>query len=324
MSVFVHPQGLCESVQVGEGTRVWAFAHVLPRAKIGTDCNICDHVFIENDVTLGDRVTVKCGVQIWDGIAIGNDVFIGPNATFTNDRFPRSLQRLAEYPKTVVEDGASIGGNCTILPGLRIGRKAMIGAGAVVTKDVPPLAIVMGNPAKITGYVDTLVHPGATGTRTADGSVSASSVDGVKLFNLRLVEDLRGDLSVGEFGAQIPFQPKRYFIVFNVPNGNVRGEHAHCVCEQFLVCVKGSLAVIVDNGEHREEFVLDRPSLGLYLPPMIWGIQYRYSADAVLMVFASELYDPQDYIRDYDAFLKRIAAKPAGPRRAGGRRAELK
>ncbi len=91
----VHPQGLCETTHVGEGTRIWAFSHVLPGASLGRDCNICDHVFIENDVVLGDRVTVKCGVQLWDGLRIEDDVFIGPNATFTNDRFPRSKQ----YPE---------------------------------------------------------------------------------------------------------------------------------------------------------------------------------------------------------------------------------
>ena len=93
MSAFVHPQGLCESPTVGDGTRIWAFAHVLPGARIGRDCNICDHVFVENDVVIGDRVTLKCGVQLWDGLRVGDDVFVGPNATFCNDEFPRSRQR---------------------------------------------------------------------------------------------------------------------------------------------------------------------------------------------------------------------------------------
>lgn len=150
---YVHELGRCESSQVGQGTRVWAFAHVLPGAKIGRDCNICGHVFIENDVVLGDRVTVKNGVQIWDGIRLENDVFVGPNATFTNDRFPRSRVIPVEFLTTVVHEGASIGANATILPGISIGTKAMIGAGCVVTRDVPPYAIVVGNPGKIIGYV---------------------------------------------------------------------------------------------------------------------------------------------------------------------------
>src|SRR5688500_9758190 len=116
-NIFVHPQALCESANLGEKTRVWAFAHVLPGARIGRDCNICDGVFVENDVVIGDRVTVKCGVQVWDGVRLEDDVFVGPNATFTNDPFPRSRQRPAKFAETVVKKGASIGANATILPG---------------------------------------------------------------------------------------------------------------------------------------------------------------------------------------------------------------
>src|ERR1700761_3859061 len=140
MGFFVHELGRCESAHVGDGTRVWAYAHVLPGARIGADCNICDQVFIENDVVVGDRVTVKCGVQLWDGLRVENDVFIGPNATFTNDRFPRSKQYPEKFAETVVEQGASVGANATILPGLRLGRHCMVGAGAVVTRSVPPYA----------------------------------------------------------------------------------------------------------------------------------------------------------------------------------------
>ncbi|MCU1236057.1 MAG: WxcM domain protein C-terminal domain protein, partial [Candidatus Solibacter sp.] len=139
-SYIKHPTAIVESQSVGEGTRVWAFAHILPGAVIGAECNICDHTFIENDVRLGDRVTLKCGVQVWDGITMEDDVFVGPNATFSNDPFPRSRQHPAEFARTLIKRGASIGANATILPGLTIGEKAMIGAGAVVTHDVPPMA----------------------------------------------------------------------------------------------------------------------------------------------------------------------------------------
>ena len=154
MSFYVHPQALCESASIGEKTRVWAFAHILPGAVIGSDCNICDHVFIENDVKVGNRVTVKCGVQLWDGLTVEDDVFIGPNATFTNDIFPRSKVYPEQFLKTLVKKGASIGANATILPGLVIGEGAMVAAGAVVTKSVPDGAIVMGNPARVTGSVE--------------------------------------------------------------------------------------------------------------------------------------------------------------------------
>ncbi len=151
--VSIHPTALCESRKVGVGTRVWAFVHILPGASIGRDCNICDGVFIENDVTVGDRVTVKCGVQLWDGLRLEDDVFVGPNATFTNDRFPRSRIYPGEFALTVVRSGASIGANATILPGVEIGTGAMVGAGAVVTRNVPPRALVVGNPAR---FVRTL------------------------------------------------------------------------------------------------------------------------------------------------------------------------
>src|SRR5678816_3436222 len=132
VNFFVHPRALCESTNIGEKTRIWAFAHVLPGARIGGDCNICDHVFIENDVVIGDRVTIKSGVQLWDGIELEDDVFVGPNATFTNDPFPRSKHVPTAFSRTLVKRGASIGANATILPGLTIGSHAMVGAGAVV------------------------------------------------------------------------------------------------------------------------------------------------------------------------------------------------
>jgi UDP-2-acetamido-3-amino-2,3-dideoxy-glucuronate N-acetyltransferase len=303
---FVHPQGLCESSNVGKGTRIWAFAHVLPGAVLGCDCNICDHTFIENDVVLGDRVTIKCGVQLWDGVRLEDDVFVGPNATFTNDHFPRSKQRPTEFLETVVSRGASIGANATILPGVSIGQNAMVGAGAVVTHDVPPNAIVVGNPARIVGYADTgeAVHSTRLLSASAGGPlVQETRVAGVTLHRLKLVKDMRGSLSVAEYSRDIPFTPQRYFLVFDVPSAEVRGEHAHYVCHQFLVCAKGQVAVVADDGVRREEYRLDSPDVGVYLPPMVWGIQYRYSADAVLLVFASHAYDPHDYIRNYDEFL---------------------
>ena len=151
MDYFMHSHALVESRQIGKNTRIWAFAHVLPNASIGADCNICDYVFIENDVIIGNRVTIKCGVQIWDGIQLEDDVMVGPNATFTNDLYPRSKQPF-ELRRTVVKRGASIGANATILCGITIGEGAMVGAGAVVLKDVPPHAVVVGNPARIIRY----------------------------------------------------------------------------------------------------------------------------------------------------------------------------
>ncbi len=302
MDYFVHASGICESKKVGKSSRIWAFAHVLPGAVLGEDCNICDHVFIENDVVLGDRVTVKCGVQLWDGITVEDDVFIGPNATFTNDPFPRSKQKRQAVARTVIARGASIGANATVLSGLTIGQSAMVGAGAVVTRSVPPYAIVMGNPARIVGYADSQPMQDVVAGSATDGA-GKTAVHGVTLNKLPLVHDLRGNLVVGEFEKNIPFAVKRFFMVFDVPSEETRGEHAHKSCQQFLVCVKGSVSVVADDGENRQEFRLDQPDIGVYLPAGVWGIQYKYSADALLMVFASEYYDADDYIRSYEGFV---------------------
>ena len=292
----------------------------MPGARVGEDCNICDHTFIENDVVIGDRVTIKCGVQIWDGTSIDDDVFIGPNATFTNDHFPRSKQhqRLQDIPRTHVKAGASIGANATLLPGITIGERAMIGAGAVVTRDVPPDTIVVGNPGRIVGYVGAQGAPlaptqriaaaaEAVGSSVKRSSVKRSSVKNVTLHRMPLVEDLRGHLSFGETARPIPFQIERYFLVFDVPGQHIRGEHAHRRQRQFLICVNGSCNVVVDDGSAREEFVLDHPSIGLYVPEMVWAVQYKYSSGAVLLVFSSGCYDASDYIRDYDEFRREVS-----------------
>lgn len=145
---FIHKLADVQSEKIGAGTRIWQFCVVLPGAEIGENCNICAHVLIENDVRIGNSVTVKSGVQLWDGITVEDGVFIGPNATFTNDLFPRSKVYPEKFERTVLKRGCSIGANATILAGTVIGENAMIGAGAVVTKDVPANAVVVGNPAR--------------------------------------------------------------------------------------------------------------------------------------------------------------------------------
>jgi UDP-2-acetamido-3-amino-2,3-dideoxy-glucuronate N-acetyltransferase len=308
MSYFVHPKGLCESPKVGAGTRIWAFAHILDGAVIGRDCNICDHVFIEEQVVLGNRVTVKSGVQLWNGLIVEDDVFIGPNATFANDRFPRSNQHQATFPVTTICRNASIGAGATILPGLTIGHNAMIGAGSVVTSSVQPNAILTGNPARVVGYVDT--KRGGVTYRTvpplgdAFPSVAQTTVEGVALHRLKRVDDMRGNLLVGEFRRELPFVPARFFTIFDVPGTRVRGEHAHHHCEQFLICLRGNCSIVVEDGRNREEIPLDSPDFGAYVPPMIWTTLYKFSSDAVLLVFASAHYDPEDYIRDYEVYLR--------------------
>ncbi len=146
--IFIHPTADVQTHRIGSQTRIWQFAVVLQGASIGENCNINSHTFIENDVVIGNNVTVKCGVYLWDGIRIHDNVFIGPNATFTNDKFPRSKQYPTRFQSILIEEGASIGANATILGEITIGKHAMIGAGSVVTKNVPANELWVGNPAR--------------------------------------------------------------------------------------------------------------------------------------------------------------------------------
>jgi len=301
-AAFIHPLAVVEpGARIGQRSRIWQFCVVLPGAMIGEDCNVCAHCLIEGGVTVGARVTIKSGVQLWNGTSLHDDVFVGPNVTFTNDLFPRSRQRPEEFSRTTVRSGASIGANATILPGITIGRRAMVGAGAVVTRDVPAYAIVKGNPALITGYVqDRKSAP----PEVLHSVLPVPKISGVGLVKLVKRSDLRGDLLVAELQNDIPFPVRRLFFVMNVPSHHVRGEHAHKQCHQLLVCLQGSVTAKADNGTAREEWVLDSPDVGLHIHPMTWAGQYKYSQNAVLAVFASHAYDPDDYIRDYEDYIK--------------------
>lgn len=309
---FAHPAAIVESTRIGEGTRIWAFAHILPNAVIGAGCNICDHVFVENDVQVGDRVTIKCGVQLWDGVTLEDDVFVGPNATFSNDPFPRSKRPPTVFERTLVKQGASIGANATILPGITVGRNAMVAAGAVVTHDVPTNAIVAGNPAAIHGYVGARPEAKAEHLEASRSpEPGPTSVHGVTLHRLSTFEDLRGRALVGEMTAGLPFSPMRFLVVSDVPTREVRGERAHKTQEQFVVCLRGSCWLLVDDGEHRLQLALNDPTLGVHISSGVWSSQYRFSSDAMLLVLNSSTYDPTDYIREYDEFLA-FAMRPGG------------
>lgn len=178
-SYYKHPQALVETEQIGEGTTIWAFVHVLHNVVIGSHCNICDHCFIEGGVRIGNEVTVKTGVSIWNGVTLEDKVFVGPNAVFTNDLLPRSKNVEYQMLATQVKTGASIGANATILSGITIGRFALVGIGSVVTRDVPDYALVYGNPARQHGWVD---EQGNKLVNQADGNWQ--SPDGKKVYQL--------------------------------------------------------------------------------------------------------------------------------------------
>lgn len=152
--MFIHPLSDVHSCSIGMGTRIWQYSVILEGAVIGENCNVCAHTLIESDVIVGNNVTIKSGVYLWDGITIENNVFLGPSVTFTNDKYPRSKVYPDEYMRTYIKEGASLGANATVLPGITIGRNSMVGAGAVVTKNVPDNVLVVGNPAKIVKILD--------------------------------------------------------------------------------------------------------------------------------------------------------------------------
>ena len=179
-NAFIHERAMVDNgVIIGANTRVWGFTHLLAGAQVGENCNICEQVFIEGDVVIGNRVTVKCGVQLWDGLRVDDDVFIGPNVTFTNDPFPRSKQYPTDFLKTVVKKGASIGGGAVILPGLTIGEGAMVGAGAVVTRAVADGALVAGNPARLLRWLEAAPNDSASITTDPQGSVGEGQNPGI-------------------------------------------------------------------------------------------------------------------------------------------------
>jgi UDP-2-acetamido-3-amino-2,3-dideoxy-glucuronate N-acetyltransferase len=295
----IHEQAIVETSTLGEDSSVGAFARVLAQARIGRDARIGDHVLVENDVVLGDSVTVMNGVQLWNGLRVEDAVSIGPNVSFA-------------YPDrqliTTLRAGCSIGAGATILAGVTVGPDAVVEAGAVVTRDVPPHAIVTGNPARIRGYAGAERAPFKGSPSAGAASPDTPGVGGVRLIDLHSVSDLRGNLSVAEVGAQLPFAPKRIFFVHDVPTAEVRGEHAHRRLEQVLICVSGTVSVVVDDGSARAEFTLDSVDRALHIPPRVWAIQYAYTNDAVLLVLASEEYDSDEYIRDYGEFQEIVSS----------------
>lgn len=217
---------------------------------------------------------------------------------------------------TIVRRGVHIAAGAVIGPAVELGREARVQPGAVVLSSVPPYSIVRGNPAQIVGYSADLGEPRAAtpgifvfdraGVPVERPTAHPLGVGEAAVYQMPRVADLRGALSVGEFGDNFPFVPKRYFIVFDVPSQELRGEHAHVECHQFLICIHGSCRALIDNGVARREVLLNGPDIGLYMPPLLWGTQHRYTSGAVVLVLASHHYDPTDYIRSYEEFRSEV------------------
>ncbi|MCU1293707.1 MAG: WxcM domain protein C-terminal domain protein [Bryobacterales bacterium] len=278
-------------------------ARVLSGAKVGDGCTIEDHTLIEPAVIIGAGVTIRFGVAIRNGTVIEDGVLIGANVSFSDELGPKS-------GTTIVKQYATIGAQAVIRSGVTIGERAIVHPGSFVTESVPPLAIVQGNPAHIVGYNGVQPQARRPGVRSAEVvGVAGTTIDGVTLHRLPSAADMRGQLSYAEIGQHVPFEVKRFFLVYGVAGKEVRGEHAHRNLRQFLVCVHGECSVMADDGSRREEFLLDDPTLGLLLPPMVWAVQYKHAADAVLLVLASDRYDSDDYIRDYSEFLHCLARR---------------
>ena len=215
----------------------------------------------------------------------------------------------------VVRDHVRLDAACIIGEGVTIGQGAWVRAGAVVLRSVPANAIVEGNPAQVVGYLNGAHTERRPDPRHVDihglGNLARPAqvdleVGDSTLYLMRRITDTRGALTVGEVPTEVPFAPARYFVVFDVPSLELRGEHAHKQCQQFLICLHGSCRVLLDDGVQRCEVTLDRPDMGVFMPEMIWGTQYRYSSDAVLLVFASRTYEVNDYLRTYDEFLAEL------------------
>ena len=299
MSTFIDPSARFEAEDLGAGSRVLAFTRVGRGVKIGRNCAIHDHAVLVGDVTLEDDVAVQMSARLLGSVHLEQGVAVGAGALVGAG----SLD--GEPSKSIVHRFASIGVNATVLPGVVIGRRAVVEPGSVVTENVPANAVVTGNPATIVSYVDTGDDetPSEMTTAVLLADVGNTRVRGVTLHGLTHARDLRGTLTAAEFAA-LPFAPRRFFTVYDVPSESVRGAHAHRECSQFLVCLAGSVSCLVDDGATRDEVRLENPAIGLHIPPMIWGTQWRYTRDALMLVLASNPYDPDDYIRDYEEFLE--------------------
>jgi acetyltransferase-like isoleucine patch superfamily enzyme len=282
------------SPSLGKEVVVGPFSVIAPGATIGTGTRLGSHVVVEADAVIGVGSTIGSGTIVSGSVRVGPAVTIGANCVLGAGDHDTSAKT-----RVRIDRGCAIGSAVTVVGGVWIGADAEIRSGSLVVRDVPAGTIVEGSPARIVGYVDHA--PEARAGKLGAPTPVAGLAGGCGILALTAVRDLRGDLAALEHDL-LPFAPRRSFLVYNVPSIEIRGEHAHRSCHQLLVAVSGSLRVGLDDGLHRDDVHLDSPAVGLHIPPMVWGIQYRFSPDAILLVLASEPYDASEYIRDYDEF----------------------
>ncbi len=289
--------------------------HIDPSASLGTrvkieaGVNIGPKCVLDGDTNIGARTTLLGGVILAHDTEIGSDCHVEANVSTTSIM----VGSIPGSTTIVVGPHSHIGAGAVLMTGVKIGRGAWVEAGSVVGRDVPAHSIVRGNPGTVVGFRGGSTRSASdmfgTNVDAKAFGIADCAVAGVKIYRFPRIADSRGSLTFGEFGRNIPFTPKRYFLVFNVPQNELRGGHAHATCQELIFCIGGSVAVVVDDGRIREEFVLDSPDLGLFLPGRVWGVQYKYSPSAVLAVLASEYYDPKDYIHSYEDFVSGVGSQ---------------
>ena len=300
----IHDTAVYQPDCIGAGCTIGAFSYIAPTARIGSGCVVAEHVVVGPAVHLGDGVRIGAGAQLLGAVTVSDEAVIEAQATILG---PDSH----EDARTTIGPRARVRAGAVIEAGVSLGADCVVEVSAAVGRPVPSYAIVAGNPAHITGYVAT---PGPTGTHHVHVAEAGgeSVVHGVKLVRLTAAVDLRGQLVAAQAPDQIPFDPSRIFVVFGVPSQEVRGEHAHRECAQFMIAASGAVSILVDDGQNREEFRLESRDMGLLVPPMTWGVQYKYTPDAALLVLASRPYEAHDYIRDYETFLAEVEARRVG------------
>ncbi|WP_319777815.1 WxcM-like domain-containing protein [Maridesulfovibrio sp.] len=286
---------------IGNKSYIQHHSTIGDNVTIGDNCLIQSNVVIDDNVHIKNSVTIKSNVCICKDTIIESGTCVESGTVFISDRLASSREAgCAKVGRDVI-----VGANSTIYP-VKIDANSIIKPGSVVTRDVPHNSIVAGNPAKIIDYVDTDVANDQKPLSVYGDKKPYISKTGAIVYSIPTFSDMRGDLSVLEFEQFLPFSVQRVFYTYNIDTEMVRGEHAHIECKQFLIAIAGSLNVVCDNGFVREEFVLNTSQKGLYIPPKCWGIQYKHSKDSVLLVCASMAYDSDDYIREYDEFIKYI------------------